>query len=342
MFNKSETSDKYKDIAEMARSSFNKNVLEKRYKLYSPKTTSTSANTSTGTSNSFNIKVKTIHKNHYNIVLFNKTAILPHKELDALEDSVKLKLPEMTFVNNTIKVNYNNLYEYTINSLDCLNTVKREHNADIQVVNSKHWEKHKPSHGSSDDKNVLDPMLNFDWTYTPDNYIGKVNFLSTENSPNVEMIDQPESKIPYNKISLKVPIKHFSTILHFEDELNDNGVTLLYSRIRVVDTKIPFSEKKIKYCYILTRFFLKVDKVIARTIDLRTYINLKKPNKINIQIDHYEKKLNENEDLNDEKSSRINKLKSFEDVLEKEHDLLNDLKKLEEKSRYITLSINNI
>lgn len=340
MFNNSETSDKYKDIAEMARSSFNKNVLEKRYKVYTPKTTSNS--TTSSTSSSFNIKVKTIHKSRYNIVLCNKTPILPHKELDALEDSVKLKLPEMTFVNNTIEVNYNDIYEYTINSLDCLNTVKREHNASIQVVNSKHWEKHKSHHDSIDDKTNIDPMLNFDWTYTPDNYIGKLNFLNMENNPNVEMIEEPESKIPYNKISLKVPIKHFSTILHFEDELNDNGVTLLYSRIRVVDTIIPFSEKKIKYCYILTRFFLKVDKVIARTIDLRTYINLKKPNKINIQIDQYEKKLNENEDSNDAKSNRINKLKSFEDVLEKEHDLLNDLVKIEEKSKYITMSINNI
>ena len=339
MFKTSE--NKYKDMAEMARESFNKNVLEKRNNLYTPKTTTNLKKNN----NHINIKVKSVHKSHYNILLSNKTPILPHKELDALEEDINLKLPEMTFVNNNIKINYNNLYEYRINSLDCLNSVKREHNSDIQVINSKHWDKHKTSNNNSNNNengNNLDPMLNFDWTYTPDNYIGKVIFMNNEKDISVSTIEESESKIPFNKISLRVPIKHFSTILHFEDELNDNGVALLYSRIRIVDTVIPSTEKKIKYCYILTRFFLKVDKVISRVIDLRTYINLKKPTKINIQLDQYEKNLNEIENIPDPANNRIQKLKAFEDVVGKEHNLLEDFVKLDEKSKYMTLVINNI
>ncbi|XBW37718.1 hypothetical protein QEN19_003302 [Hanseniaspora menglaensis] len=333
MVNSSSNVNPYKDMAETARQSFNKNILEKRNQVYTQKPIINSH------ANHLNIKVKTIHKKYFNIILANKTPILPHKELDSLEDEINIKLPEMTFVNNSIKINFDNVYEYSINSLDCLNSVKREHNSEIQVVNSKHWVKHKTKSDFSDE-NALDPMLNFDWTYTPENYFGSVNILNENYCLNT--LVEEESKIPFNKISLRVPIKHFSTILHFEDELNDNGVALLYSRIRIVDSKIPMSEKKIKYCYILTRFFLKVDKVISKVIDLRTYINLKKPSKINIQLDEYEKKLEENGIESDTSTNRINKIKSFEDLLKREHEILEDFAKVNEKSKYMTFVIDNI
>ena len=91
-----------------------------------------------------------------------------------------------------------------------------------------------------------------------------------------------------------------------------------------------------KYTYILTRFFLRVDNVMVRVIDLRTYFNLKKPNKIIIQQDVFEKRFEEN--AND--LSEINKLKSFESVLDHEHQILKDLDKLDEKTQYLTINLN--
>ena len=75
---------------------------------------------------------------------------------------------------------------------------------------------------------------------------------------------------------------------------------------------------------------------MVRVIDLRTYFNLKKPNKIIIQQDVFEKRFEEN--TND--LSEINKLKSFESVLDHEHQILKDLDKVDEKTQYLTINLN--
>lgn len=335
---------KYKDMTQMARESFEKNVLNKRFHQYNkdnvikPKVKNKKMETI----------VNSINKTSFEIVIKNHTPILSYREIDSIEDELKMKLPEMTFVNNSIAIKYNDTYEYRIDSMSLMDSVKREVDETIKVSNSKHWDKHKEKHGSqkngmtTSNDNTEEDGLNFDWTYTPVEYIGKIQPLNKNFDINqVEVMKEDKSKIPFLKLAQQLDIKKFDTILHFEDELNDNGISLSYSKIRVVDTKVPDhnkidKKKKMKYTYILTRFFLRVDNVMVRVIDLRTYFNLKKPNKIIIQQDVFEKRFEEN--TND--LSEINKLKSFESVLDHEHQILKDLDKVDEKTQYLTINLN--
>lgn len=338
---------KYKDMAQMARESFEKNILNKRFHQYS-KDKVIKVKQNKAKNNKAETVVNSVNKTRFEIVIKNNTPILSYKEIDTIEDELKMKLPEMTFVNNSINIKYNDIYEYVINSMSLMDSVKREVDETIKVSNSKHWDKHKEKHdpkkngASISNNNNEDDGLNFDWTYTPIDYIGKINSLNTTFDPNqVEIVQEDKSKIPFLKLAQQIDIKKFDTILHFEDELNDNGISLSYSKIRVVDTKVQDhtdidKKKKMKYTYILTRFFLRVDNVMVRVIDLRTYFNLKKPNKIIIQQDVFEKRFGDD----DKGLPDINKLKSFESVLEHEHLILKDLDKVVEKTKYLTINLN--
>lgn len=319
-------------MAQMARESFEKNVLNKRflqYKRASPKNNKTET------------LVNTINKTRFAVCITNNTPILSYKEIDDIENALKMKIPEMTFVNNKISIKYSDLYEYLIDSTSMLDSVKREVDESIKVSNSKHWEKHNEKHNKSNKSATTeDDGLNFDWTYTPVDYVGKITYINDAFSRrHIDVIAEDKSRIPFKKLAHQVDIKTFDTVLHFEDELNDNGISLSYSRIRVVDTKVKddsMKDKKIKYTYILTRFFLRVDNVMVRVIDLRTYFNLKKPNKIIVQQDVFEKWIEgNNEDL-----SEIDKLKSFESVLESEHVILKNLNKVAERTKYLTINVN--
>ncbi|SGZ38011.1 uncharacterized protein HGUI_00211 [Hanseniaspora guilliermondii] len=328
----SNNDQKYKEMAQMARESFEKNILNKRFHQYK-RTTPMNNKTETA--------VNTINKTRFVVSVTNNTPILSYKEIDDIEDTLKMKIPEMTFVNNKISIKYNYTYEYMIDSTTMLDSVKREIDETIKVSNSKHWEKHKEKHNKANiSKAQDDDGLNFDWTYTPFDYVGKITYTNDAfQNKHIETISEDKSRIPFKKLAQQIDIKKFDTVLHFEDELNDNGISLSYSRIRVVDTKVKDDsnkEKKIKYTYILTRFFLRVDSVMARVIDLRTYFNLKKPNKIIVQQDVFEKWFEEDkEELNE-----IDKLKSFESVLENEHVILRNLEKVSEKTKYLTININ--
>lgn len=328
----SNNDQKYKEMAQMARESFEKNVLNKRFSQYKR---SNPKNHRTDT------LVNTINKTRFAVSITNNTPILSYKEIDDIENELKMKIPEMTFVNNKISIKYNDLYEYLIDSTSMLDSVKREVDETIKVSNSKHWDKHKEKHNKGNKSATSeDDGLNFDWTYTPVDYVGKVTYINdTFENKHIEVIDEDKSRIPFKKLAQQIEIKKFDTVLHFEDELNDNGISLSYSRIRVVDTKVKDEankDKKIKYTYILTRFFLRVDNVMVRVIDLRTYFNLKKPNKIIVQQDVFEK-WNEG---NNEELSEIDKLKSFESVLESEHVILKNLDKVSERTKYLTINVN--
>ncbi|KAI5967812.1 TIP41 [Candida pseudojiufengensis] len=92
----------------------------------------------------------------------------------------------------------------------------------------------------------------YDWTYST-NYKGNSN------------IDfQPTTKeIPIDKLTKPDPILFFDEMILFEDELADNGISMLSTKIRVMPSCL----------LILLRFFLRIDNVIFRIRDCRVFID---------------------------------------------------------------------
>lgn len=91
----------------------------------------------------------------------------------------------------------------------------------------------------------------FDWTFTT-RFKGKIT--------NAE-IERTEDTIPLELLTRQDPILFYDDVIMFEDELADNGSAEVSVKLRVMPTCF--------FC--LQRFFLRVDDVFFRVIEIRLF-----------------------------------------------------------------------
>ncbi|KAK6461590.1 putative type 2A phosphatase activator [Scheffersomyces coipomensis] len=200
-----------------------------------------------------------------------KKPILNSQELDDLsEHRFDFPLPEMIFGNNFVRIiNDKTGEEIEFNALDALDSLDPD--CKFKVSYHEEWlasRKSKSSNSSEKSEKALkenstkdistftenlDTLKPYDWTYSP-NYKGHVKNLTFHKST------QP---IPIQKLLKPDPILFFDESILFEDELADNGISMLSTKIRVMPTCL----------LLLCRFFLRIDNVIFRIRDTRVFID---------------------------------------------------------------------
>ncbi|KAH3666615.1 hypothetical protein WICMUC_005599 [Wickerhamomyces mucosus] len=184
-----------------------------------------------------------------------KKPILNSDEIDYYTDILNLPLPEMIFGHNKVEiVNRSKNFKFNFNTIDSLKLVENQKDEIKEVLKVAHSEKWFESRldKTEDVKEVLKP---YDWTYAT-NYKG---------STNLEFQPSEEIQIPLNKLKQPDPILFFDDMVLFEDELADNGISLLNVKIRVMPERL----------LILSRFFLRVDNVIFKIKDTRVFVEFK-------------------------------------------------------------------
>jgi type 2A phosphatase activator TIP41 len=102
--------------------------------------------------------------------------------------------------------------------------------------------------------NVVKP---FDWTYTND-YRGSLYYNLDSQQITIEETDD---KIELEKLKEHEKIFFYDDVTLFEDELADNGCAVMNVKVRVMASGF----------FILLRFFLRVDGVLARLHETRIY-----------------------------------------------------------------------
>lgn len=199
-----------------------------------------------------------------------KQPILSSKELDVLELRYDFPLPEMIFGNNHVKVvNDKTGSIIQFNALDALDSLNKT--SDLKVSYHQEWLNARKSKSLSDTFDMsekkskeisnidlstitqVDTVKDFDWTYSP-NYKGTLH--------NIELVPTTDS-FPINRLLQPDPILFFDESILFEDELGDNGISMLSTKIRVMPTCL----------LLLCRFFLRVDNVIFRVRDTRIFVD---------------------------------------------------------------------
>ena len=71
-----------------------------------------------------------------------------------------------------------------------------------------------------------------------------------------------QKELPLEKLRRPDPILFFEEVDLYEDELGDNGMSLLSIKVRVMPERM----------LLLSRFFLRLDDVIFRVRDTRLYV----------------------------------------------------------------------
>ena len=100
-------------------------------------------------------------------------------------------------------------------------------------------------------------MKPFDWSYSTDHK------GTTSPQPSFEPSD---AQIPLELLKRPDPIRFFDEIMLYEDELADNGITMLSCKIRVMPDRL----------LLLCRFFLRLDDVLFRIRDTRVFVEFAK------------------------------------------------------------------
>lgn len=114
---------------------------------------------------------------------------------------------------------------------------------------------------SEDIRGVLKP---YDWTYTTP-YRGSLTqdvIPFAADHTDREAFTTSKEDLPLDKLRRPDPILFFDEVDLYEDELGDNGMSLLSIKVRVMPARL----------LLLARFFLRLDDVIFRVRDTRIYV----------------------------------------------------------------------
>jgi len=163
-------------------------------------------------------------------------------------------LPEMFFVHNNLTFEHNSGFSVSFTTKDALKCVSHVAPT-FEVQTAKVW-KQGNSARLVELQAYVSKQQPFDWTYTPE-YKGTLVSASVEETTegiNLAKLQEPD------------PILYYTELTLFEDELADNGSSMLSLKMRVMPS----------CAFCLMRFFLRVDGVLFRMYDTRYYLEFHK------------------------------------------------------------------
>ncbi|KAK7107324.1 TIP41-like protein [Littorina saxatilis] len=170
-------------------------------------------------------------------------------ERERFEKELELpQLPEMVFGGNKLTLTHKDGFGIEFSALDALKMVDA-HNDPLKVAAAKVWREAR-----ADCEHIQNVVKPFDWTFSTHykgTLCGKPAMKVTETSEHIDI----------EKLKQRERICFYDDIVLFEDELSDNGCSILSVKIRVMPTSF----------FVLLRFFMRVDQVMVRIADTRIY-----------------------------------------------------------------------
>jgi len=160
----------------------------------------------------------------------------------------------MTFPRNRLVVKHEEHgYGIEFNCLEALKTVRRDEDGQVLEVGvADAWKEARSDCEFS--KRIL---KKFDWTFGTD-YQGT---LMPSSQGNCISFEKTSETIDMERLKSRDEILFYDSIDLYEDELADHGVAKLDVKIRVMKG----------YFFILLRYFLRVDHILARVQDVRIF-----------------------------------------------------------------------
>ncbi|KAM0793258.1 hypothetical protein ACM66B_000720 [Microbotryomycetes sp. NB124-2] len=203
-----------------------------------------------------------------------KKPIMNAQQCDDASAQLLCPLPEICFGNNSLSVKDSESgFEMEWTMLPALQQVARD--TIVKVAHADKWGRGQ-AQGEAANVKVQKP---YDWTYTT-TYKGdaRLDSTSSPSSSTAEALPKPRPPpppqfepapashpgIPIHLLArTDIPILFYDEVPLFEDELGDNGSADLTCRVRVNSSS----------AFILSRFFLRIDLVMFRVFDVRTYVD---------------------------------------------------------------------
>ncbi|KAL2872251.1 TIP41 family protein [Aspergillus lucknowensis] len=182
-----------------------------------------------------------------------KFPILKAEPIEAMTKKLGISPPEMIFGDNFVAIEHEKSgWAINFNAFDALDRVDKTGESMLKVAYSKEWQKSREATHDGI-KEVVKP---FDWSYSTD-YKGTV---ITSHGHDFQESSKP---IPIELLKRPDPILFFDEVILYEDELADNGITMLSCKVRVMPARL----------LLLSRFFMRLDNVLLRLRDTRVFVD---------------------------------------------------------------------
>ena len=183
-----------------------------------------------------------------------KLPILKAGPIEEMTAKLGIAPPEMIFGDNFVSVEHvSSRWGIKFDAFGALDRVDKTGETRLKVAYSKEWQQSRED--NHDIKEVIKP---FDWSYSTD-YKGDLapasaGFQTTTDPIPLELLKRPD------------PILFFDDVILYEDELADNGISMISCKIRVMPARL----------LLLCRFFMRLDNVMVRLRDTRVYVDFGK------------------------------------------------------------------
>ncbi|KAL2811175.1 TIP41-like family-domain-containing protein [Aspergillus granulosus] len=181
-----------------------------------------------------------------------KLPILKAEPIEAMTKNLGIAPPEMIFGDNFVAIEHKSGWGINFNAFDALDRVDKTGESMLKVAYSREWQKSR----EATHEGIKDVVKPFDWSYSTD-YKGSV--ISTQGHD----FEETSTPIPIELLKRPDPILFFDEVILYEDELADNGISMLSCKIRVMPGRL----------LLLSRFFMRLDNVLLRLRDTRLYID---------------------------------------------------------------------
>ena len=183
-----------------------------------------------------------------------KLPILKAAPIEEMTHKLGIAPPEMIFGDNFITIEHpSSAWGIKFDAFGALDRVDKTGEKRLKVAYSREWQQSRED--QHDIKEVIKP---FDWSYSTD-YKGDL-------APGSSDFQSTAEPIPLDLLKRPDPILFFDDVILYEDELADNGITMLSCKIRVMPARL----------LLLCRFFMRLDNVVVRLRDTRLYVDFGK------------------------------------------------------------------
>ncbi|KAL4925880.1 TIP41 family protein [Aspergillus undulatus] len=185
-----------------------------------------------------------------------KLPILKAEPIEAMTKKLGIAPPEMIFGDNFVSIEHEKSgWGINFNAFDALYRVDKTGESMLKVAYSREWQKSR----EATHEGIKEVVKPFDWSYSTD-------YKGTVNSAQSHGFEETSNPIPIELLKRPDPILFFDEVVLYEDELADNGITMLSCKIRVMPGRL----------LLLSRFFMRLDNVLIRLRDTRVYVDFEK------------------------------------------------------------------
>lgn len=204
----------------------------------------------------------TTHKQGNFEISSRKLPISKSGPIDEMSARLGIPVPEMIFGDNLVAVRHApSGWAIEFAAEPALDAVDKTGANMLQVAYAGEWSSSRERSSAHDIREVVKP---YDWSYSTTYRGSETPTLS--HGPALAR-EGPEGKqIPLELLKRRDPILFFDEVVLFESELDDNGVSVLSCKLRVMEQRM----------LLLCRLYMRLDGVVVRVRDTRVYVDFDK------------------------------------------------------------------